>query len=102
MNVRYHSGPKRIDRFIVKNAFKIIDRSDAVGVMADQRVLVEIAGQGKCLMQNAPTVEMNVRYHSGPKRIDRFIVKNAFKITGITSRLYQVLYTLKHIKIKVE
>jgi len=46
---------------------------DLVGEMIDHE---------KCLMQNAVTVEMIVKYHSSQKTTDLFIAENVSKITN--------------------
>jgi len=64
---------------------------DQVAAMVEDQVAAmveEMTDQEKCLMQNALTVEMNVRYHSNQKRTDLFIAENVSKITETISKLF--------------
>ena len=93
MIVKYHSSQKTTDLFIAENVSKITNQNQDLVVedLEDLVVMVEIEAldlvgemidHEKCLMQNAETVEMIVKYHSSQKTTDLFIAENVSKITN--------------------
>jgi len=100
MIVRFHSNQKTTDLFIAENVSKITSQLQdlVVDLVEDLEVMVEMIevpdlveemiGHEKCLMQNAVTVEMIVRYHSNQKTTDLFIAENVSKITNKTKKSF--------------
>jgi len=93
MNVKYHSSQKKTDLFIAGNASKITNQNQDLAVvdLEDQEAMVETEvpdlvdvtiDHEKCMMQNAVTVEMIVKYHSSQKKTDLFIAEIASKTTN--------------------
>jgi hypothetical protein len=48
----------------------------------------EMKDHEKCMMQNAETVEMIVKYHSNQKKTDLYIAEIVSKITDNISKLF--------------
>jgi hypothetical protein len=105
MIVNYHSNQQKIGLFIAENVSKSINQHQEVVVVDLEEVLEEdlvamvdvievpdlveeTTDHEKCLMQNAQTVEMIVKYHSNQKTTDLFIAENVSKITDKISRLF--------------
>jgi hypothetical protein len=96
MNVKYHSNQKKTDLFIAENASKntnqnqdlvevdLEDQVEDLEVMVETEAVLDLVTETidheKCLMQNAETVEMIVKYHSNQKKTDLFIAENASRI----------------------
>ncbi len=95
MIVKCHSSQKKTGLFIAGNASRTTsqlqeqaegaDSEDPVAAMVVTTealdLVDETADHAKCLMQNAETVEMIVRYHSSQKKTDLFIAGNASRTT---------------------
>jgi hypothetical protein len=97
MIVKFHSSQKMTDLFIAESASKITNQNQDLAVVdledqvEDQVAMVatealdlveETTDHVKCLMQNAETVEMIVKYHSSQKMTDLFIAEIVSKITN--------------------
>ena len=93
MIVKYHSSQKMTDLFIAESASKttnqnqdlvVVDLEDQVAMVVTEALdlVEETTDHVKCLMQNAETVEMIVKYHSSQKMTDLFIAEIVSKITN--------------------
>jgi hypothetical protein len=96
--VKYHSNQNKTDLYIAENVSKITNQNqdkvavDLVETEMAEVDLVEIEEEmidhEKCLMQNAETVEMIVKYHSNQKKTDLYIAEIVSKITDNISKLF--------------
>ena len=94
-NVKYHFNQKKTDLFIAENVSKITNQPQdkvAVDLVEDLADLVatealdlveETIDHVKCMMQNAVTVAMIVKYHLSQKKTDLFIAETVSKTTKI-------------------
>jgi hypothetical protein len=95
MNVKYHSNQKKTDLFIAENVSKTTNQPhdkvvedlavDLVDLVVTEALdlVEETIDHVKCMMQNAVTVVMIVKYHLSQKKTDLFIAENVSKITEI-------------------
>jgi hypothetical protein len=101
--VKYHSNQNKTDLYIAENVSKITNQNQdkvAVDLVETEMVETEMAevdlveieeemiDHEKCLMQNAETVEMIVKYHSNQKKTDLYIAEIVSKITDNISKLF--------------
>jgi carboxylesterase type B len=100
--VKYHSNQNKTDLYIAENVSKITNQNQdkvAVDLVETEMVETEVAvdlveieeemkDHEKCMMQNAETVEMIVKYHSNQKKTDLYIAEIVSKITDNISKLF--------------
>jgi hypothetical protein len=90
--VKYHFNQKKTDLYTAENVSKITNQNHEIEIDLvedkEEDLEEETTDHEKCMMQNAETVEMIVKYHFNQKKTDLYTAENVSKTIDNSNKLF--------------